>query len=140
MTGHLTLPNSTPAANQATRRAYVESLITAVNIIGKADITAMKTAPCLKTDTTALASYLPLAGGPATGHVTLPGVATNNLHASTKAYVDNAISAIPGTDLTGLLPKAGGTGRNYAPRSSHIKPALQYKGLCEQRNSRHSSS
>ena len=37
------------------------------------------------------------------------GASASGVHASSKAYVDSAIAAIPSVDLSDLLPKAGGT-------------------------------
>ena len=56
---------------------------------------------------TSIAGFLPTSGGTMTGPLTLAGAPTNNLHAATKKYVDDSVSAIdPGSNY---LAKSGGT-------------------------------
>ena len=43
-------------------------------------------------------SYIGKSGGTMTGFLTLSGTPTSNLHAATKAYVDNAVSGVDNTD------------------------------------------
>lgn len=54
---------------------------------------------------------LPKSGGTMTGALTLNAAPTNDLHASTKKYVDDSISVVTGgtsSSITTLMPKSGG--------------------------------
>jgi len=70
-----------------------------------------------------LSTRLALAGGTMTGDLTLAGAPTSNLHAATKAYVDNVSSSVlplAGGTLTGALTLSG------APTSSLHAATKQY--------------
>jgi len=53
--------------------------------------------------------YLEKAGGTMTGLLTLSGAPTDGLHASTKTYVDTAVSTANGTLFNLVVPKSGTT-------------------------------
>ena len=62
------------------------------------------------------ATFLPFAGGTMTGKITLDGVPTADLHASTKKYVDDTAFA----SLSGVLPAQGGNSGKYLTTNGTI--------------------
>ena len=74
-TGTVVLPSTTSIGNvSATELGYVDGVTSAIQ--------------------TQLTARLPLAGGTMTGALTLSGAPTSDLHAATKAYVDNVTAGI----------------------------------------------
>jgi len=63
--------------------------------------------PNVPSDT--VGGYLEKAGGTMTGLLTLSGAPTDGLHASTKTYVDTAVSTANGTLFNLVVPKSGTT-------------------------------
>ena len=74
-----------------------QQLQTAINAVAQA----------IDTIEASIAGFLPKSGGTMTGALTLAGAPTNDLHAATKKYVDDAVSTVdPGSNY---LAKSGGT-------------------------------
>ena len=104
MTGPLMLPADPTANLQAATKQYVDAAVAA----GGGSSGGVTDAELQ----TALADYVPKAGGTMTGALTLPGAPTSNLHAATKQYVDEKVASGGGSggqDLSGYLQKSGGT-------------------------------
>lgn len=69
----------------------------------------------------AVANYLPLSGGTLTGALTLSGAPSNNLHAATKKYVDDAVGALATITISVVssLPTTGSSNVIYlVPKST----------------------
>ena len=122
-----TLNVNTPTEDtNAANKGYVDDSIEALNVSQYATTTALTSGLATKADADDLDAYLPVAGGTVTGPLSVQAP-TANAHASTKQYVDTAISNLnisqyattealtdglaekaDTTDLNALMPKSGG--------------------------------
>lgn len=122
-----TLNVNTPTEDtNAANKGYVDDSIEALNVSQYATTTALTSGLATKADADDLDAYLPVAGGTITGPLSVQAP-TANTHASTKQYVDTAISNLnisqyattealtdglaekaDTTDLNALMPKSGG--------------------------------
>ena len=76
------------------------------------------------TVTNSIATKLPLAGGTLTGDLTLSGAPTNALHATTKAYVDSAVSSGTGALDTDSIPE-GSSNLYYTDARADARATLR---------------
>lgn len=123
--GTLNVNNPTEDTNAA-NKGYVDDSIEALNVSQYATTTALTSGLATKADADDLDAYLPVAGGTVTGPLSVQAP-TASAHASTKQYVDTAISNLnisqyattealtdglaekaDTTDLNALMPKSGG--------------------------------
>lgn len=72
--------------------------------------------------------YLALAGGTMTGALTLSGAPSSNLHAATKKYVDDAVSALPTPmQFKGTVGTSGTVEWSALPSASSSNEGFTYK-------------
>ena len=79
--------------------------------------------------TAAQVKAVPQAGGTMTGHLTLSGAPTENLHAATKDYVDSAAAgkvSLSGGTMTGLLTLSGAPTANlHAATKAYVDSEIE---------------